>query len=207
MSLLLQRPPGREAYPGDVFYLHSRLLERAAKLSPNYGGGSLTSLPIIETQAGDVSAYIPTNMISITKKCKNMFLRTFGLNTITAADALARPFPAFPDSYLTGTIGQANNWHAADPCLLGRIGAESIGNDVLGSLESGFLGALDKVYYQEYYLNTKTREILGLRAEDLSLPRVIKGEPCPERRCIDVLFNERNYLSNFKFEEYLEGGE
>jgi F-type H+-transporting ATPase subunit alpha len=66
MSLLLRRPPGREAYPGDVFYLHSRLLERAAKLSPENGGGSLTALPIIETQAGDVSAYIPTNVISIT---------------------------------------------------------------------------------------------------------------------------------------------
>jgi len=66
LSLLLRRPPGREAYPGDVFYLHSRLLERAAKLDPEYGGGSLTALPIIETQAGDVSAYIPTNVISIT---------------------------------------------------------------------------------------------------------------------------------------------
>ena len=66
MSLLLRRPPGREAYPGDVFYLHSRLLERSAKLSPKYGGGSLTALPIIETQAGDVSAYVPTNVISIT---------------------------------------------------------------------------------------------------------------------------------------------
>jgi F-type H+/Na+-transporting ATPase subunit alpha len=66
MSLLLRRPPGREAYPGDVFYLHSRLLERACKLSDDEGGGSLTSLPIIETQAGDVSAYIPTNVISIT---------------------------------------------------------------------------------------------------------------------------------------------
>ena len=66
MSLLLRRPPGREAYPGDVFYLHSRLLERAAKLSEKNGGGSLTALPIIETQAGDVSAYIPTNVISIT---------------------------------------------------------------------------------------------------------------------------------------------
>jgi len=66
MSLLLRRPPGREAYPGDVFYLHSRLLERAAKMSDNQGGGSLTALPIIETQAGDVSAYIPTNVISIT---------------------------------------------------------------------------------------------------------------------------------------------
>jgi len=66
LSLLIRRPPGREAYPGDVFYLHSRLLERAARLSPEYGGGSLTALPIIETQAGDVSAYIPTNVISIT---------------------------------------------------------------------------------------------------------------------------------------------
>ena len=66
LSLLLRRPPGREAYPGDVFYLHSRLLERAAHMSDEYGGGSLTALPIIETQAGDVSAYIPTNVISIT---------------------------------------------------------------------------------------------------------------------------------------------
>jgi F-type H+-transporting ATPase subunit alpha len=66
MSLLLRRPPGREAYPGDVFYLHSRLLERSAKLNEEFGSGSLTALPIIETQAGDVSAYVPTNVISIT---------------------------------------------------------------------------------------------------------------------------------------------
>eukprot|EP00831_Metopus_contortus_P071534 TRINITY_DN6533_c0_g1_i1.p2 TRINITY_DN6533_c0_g1~~TRINITY_DN6533_c0_g1_i1.p2 ORF type:complete len:221 (+),score=30.08 TRINITY_DN6533_c0_g1_i1:164-826(+) len=66
MSLLLKRPPGREAYPGDVFYIHSRLLERAAKLSEELGGGSLTALPIIETLAGDITAYIPTNVISIT---------------------------------------------------------------------------------------------------------------------------------------------
>ncbi|HJM10264.1 MAG TPA: F0F1 ATP synthase subunit alpha, partial [Candidatus Marinimicrobia bacterium] len=66
MSLLLRRPPGREAYPGDVFYLHSRLLERASKLSDDLGGGSLTALPVIETQEGDVAAYIPTNVISIT---------------------------------------------------------------------------------------------------------------------------------------------
>jgi len=66
MSLLLKRPPGREAYPGDVFYLHSRLLERAAKLDDAHGGGSITALPVIETQAGDVSAYVPTNVISIT---------------------------------------------------------------------------------------------------------------------------------------------
>ena len=66
MSLLLRRPPGREAYPGDVFYLHSRLLERAAKMNESHGAGSLTALPVIETQAGDLSAYIPTNVISIT---------------------------------------------------------------------------------------------------------------------------------------------
>ena len=66
VSLLLKRPPGREAYPGDVFYLHSRLLERACRLNEENGGGSITALPIIETQAGDISAYIPTNVISIT---------------------------------------------------------------------------------------------------------------------------------------------
>src|SRR6185437_10360839 len=66
MSLLLRRPPGREAFPGDVFYLHSRLLERAAKLNDENGAGSMTALPVIETKAGDVSAYIPTNVISIT---------------------------------------------------------------------------------------------------------------------------------------------
>ena len=65
LSLLLRRPPGREAYPGDVFYLHSRLLERAAKLNDDLGGGSITALPIIETQAGDISAYVPTNVISL----------------------------------------------------------------------------------------------------------------------------------------------
>jgi len=66
MSLLLRRPAGREAYPGDVFYLHSRLLERAARVEKEYGGGSITALPVIETLAGDVSAYVPTNVISIT---------------------------------------------------------------------------------------------------------------------------------------------
>ena len=74
MSLTLRRPPGREAYPGDVFYLHSRLLERAVKMSDENGGGSMTALPIIETQAGDVSAYIPTNVISITDG--QIFLQT-----------------------------------------------------------------------------------------------------------------------------------
>jgi len=87
MSLLLRRPPGREAYPGDVFYLHSRLLERACKLNKDYGGGSLTALPIIETQAGDISAYIPTNVISITDG--QLFLQTelFNSGARPAVDA------------------------------------------------------------------------------------------------------------------------
>ncbi|MGB4984748.1 MAG: F0F1 ATP synthase subunit alpha [Erysipelotrichaceae bacterium] len=87
MSLLLRRPPGREAYPGDVFYLHSRLLERAAKLSDEFGGGSLTALPIIETQAGDLAAYIPTNVISITDG--QLFLQTqlFNAGNRPAVDA------------------------------------------------------------------------------------------------------------------------
>ena len=73
MSLLLRRPPGREAYPGDVFYLHSRLLERAAKMNDKFGGGSLTALPIIETQGGDVSAYIPTNVCCQARIGRNMY--------------------------------------------------------------------------------------------------------------------------------------
>ena len=81
LSLLLKRPPGREAYPGDVFYLHSRLLERAARLSDKLGGGSLTALPIIETQAGDVSAYIPTNVISITDG--QIYLETEMFNAVS----------------------------------------------------------------------------------------------------------------------------
>ena len=87
LSLLLKRPPGREAYPGDVFYLHSRLLERAARMSDEYGGGSLTALPIIETQAGDVSAYIPTNVISITDG--QIYLETEMFNA--GSDLLSMP--------------------------------------------------------------------------------------------------------------------
>ena len=79
MSLLLRRPPGREAYPGDVFYLHSRLLERAAKMNDKFGGGSLTALPIIETQGGDVSAYIPTNVCTVHEVEYFTYLTNLGL--------------------------------------------------------------------------------------------------------------------------------
>ena len=100
MSLLLRRPPGREAFPGDVFYLHSRLLERAGKLTDELGGGSLTALPIIETQAGDVSAYIPTNVISITDG--QIFLESKPL--------LRRRAPGHQRRHL----GQPRGWQRAD---------------------------------------------------------------------------------------------
>jgi F-type H+-transporting ATPase subunit alpha len=87
LSLLLRRPPGREAYPGDVFYLHSRLLERACKLNSDNGGGSITALPIIETQAGDISAYIPTNVISITDGQLFMMTSLFNMGQRPAIDA------------------------------------------------------------------------------------------------------------------------
>ena len=100
VSLLLRRPPGREAYPGDVFYLHSRLLERAARLSDDYGGGSLTALPMIETQANDVSAYIPTNVISITDG--QIFLE---------ADLF---YAGIRPALNVGHLGLARGWRGAD---------------------------------------------------------------------------------------------
>src|SRR5699024_1041161 len=90
ISLLLKRPSGREAYPGDVFYLHSRLLERAGQLNEHYGGGSMTALPIIETQLGDISAYIPTNVISITDG--QLFLDTEELNSGNGQDVYRRVY-------------------------------------------------------------------------------------------------------------------
>jgi len=98
MSLLLRRPPGREAYPGDVFYLHSRLLERAAKLNQEHGGGSLTALPIIETQAGDISAYVPTNVISITDVLNNCTTlnNTTSLTSLMLVEARKMLMPSSP---------------------------------------------------------------------------------------------------------------
>jgi F-type H+-transporting ATPase subunit alpha len=87
LSLLLRRPPGREAYPGDIFYLHSRLLERSGKMNEKNGGGSITALPIIETQAGDISAYIPTNVISITDGQLFMLTALFNAGQRPAIDA------------------------------------------------------------------------------------------------------------------------
>ena len=115
ISLLLRRPPGREAYPGDVFYLHSRLLERAAKLSEALGGGSLTALPIIETQAGDISAYIPTNVISITDG--QIYLQTDLFNSGDPTRRGRRPFG------LTGGRQRADQGHEAS----GRHAAPGLG--------------------------------------------------------------------------------
>lgn len=105
MSLLLRRPPGREAYPGDVFYLHSRLLERAAKMNDNYGGGSLTALPVIETQAGDVSAYIPTNVISITDGQVRISVIFYKVNWIWAVIRYS-----WKPNYFTKELGQPLMW-------------------------------------------------------------------------------------------------
>ena len=102
LSLLLKRSPGREAYPGDVFYLHSRLLERACRLSEEYGGGSITALPIVETQAGDISAYIPTNVISITDG--QIFLTTDAFN--------AGQMPAIDSGLSVSRVGGAAQFPA-----------------------------------------------------------------------------------------------
>ncbi len=115
MSLLLRRPPGREAYPGDVFYCHSRLLERAAKLSDAMGKGSMTALPIIETQAGDVSAYIPTNVISITDG------QIFLSSELPAPSSWSWPsstsWPPSPSSLLTWMLPPSSSWSAASVCV------------------------------------------------------------------------------------------
>jgi F-type H+-transporting ATPase subunit alpha len=112
LSLLLKRPPGREAYPGDVFYLHSRLLERAARLNDSLGGGSLTALPIIETQAGDVSAYIPTNVISITDG--QIYLETdmFNAGFRPAINAGLSVSQSPPASFSSSTVGNRENMAA-----------------------------------------------------------------------------------------------
>ena len=129
MSLLIRRPPGREAYPGDVFYLHSRLLERAARLAPEAGGGSLTALPIIETQAGDVSAYIPTNVISITDG--QIFLETEMFNSGI--------MPAVNPGISVSRVGGEAQLKAMDAIKAGVNGADidKIARDVISDAGYG----------------------------------------------------------------------
>jgi F-type H+-transporting ATPase subunit alpha len=148
MSLLLRRPPGREAYPGDVFYLHSRLLERAAKLNDTLGGGSMTALPIIETQAGDVSAYIPTNVISITDG--QIFLSADLFN--------AGVRPAINPGISVSRVGSAAQIKAMKQ-VAGKIKLELAQYDDLVAFAQ-FASDLDKATQAQLARGQRVREIL-----------------------------------------------
>jgi F-type H+/Na+-transporting ATPase subunit alpha len=148
MSLLLRRPPGREAYPGDVFYIHSRLLERAAKLSDELGGGSMTALPIIETQAGDVSAYIPTNVISITDG--QIFLSTDLFNSGIR--------PAVNPGISVSRVGSAAQTKAMKK-VAGKIKLELAQFDDLQAFAQ-FASDLDKATQDQLARGQRLREIL-----------------------------------------------
>jgi F-type H+-transporting ATPase subunit alpha len=148
MSLLLRRPPGREAYPGDVFYIHSRLLERAAKLSPALGEGSMTALPIIETQAGDVSAYIPTNVISITDG--QIFLSTDLFNSGVR--------PAINPGISVSRVGSAAQTKAMKK-VAGKIKLELAQFDDLQAFAQ-FASDLDKATQNQLARGQRLREIL-----------------------------------------------
>jgi F-type H+-transporting ATPase subunit alpha len=148
MSLLLRRPPGREAYPGDVFYIHSRLLERAAKLSPALGEGSMTALPIIETQAGDVSAYIPTNVISITDG--QIFLSTDLFNSGVR--------PAINPGISVSRVGSAAQTKAMKK-VAGKIKLELAQFDDLQAFAQ-FASDLDKATQNQLARGQRLRELL-----------------------------------------------
>jgi F-type H+-transporting ATPase subunit alpha len=148
MSLLLRRPPGREAYPGDVFYIHSRLLERAAKLSNELGEGSMTALPIIETQAGDVSAYIPTNVISITDG--QIFLTSDLFN--------AGLRPAINPGISVSRVGSAAQTKAMKK-VAGRLKLELAQFDDLQAFAQ-FASDLDKATQDQLARGQRLREIL-----------------------------------------------
>ena len=148
MSLLLRRPPGREAYPGDVFYLHSRLLERAAKLSDNLGGGSMTALPIIETQASDVSAYIPTNVISITDG--QIFLSNDLFNSGIR--------PAINVGISVSRVGSAAQTKAMKT-VAGKLKLELAQFDELEAF-SQFASDLDEATQKQLARGTRLREVL-----------------------------------------------
>jgi F-type H+/Na+-transporting ATPase subunit alpha len=148
MSLLLRRPPGREAYPGDVFYLHSRLLERAAKLNDQLGGGSMTALPIIETQAGDVSAYIPTNVISITDG--QIFLTSDLFNSGLR--------PAINPGISVSRVGSAAQTKAMKK-VAGKLKLELAQFDDLAAFAQ-FASDLDKATQDQLARGQRLREIL-----------------------------------------------
>ncbi|NJK34216.1 MAG: F0F1 ATP synthase subunit alpha [Oscillatoriales cyanobacterium SM2_2_1] len=196
MSLLLRRPPGREAYPGDVFYLHSRLLERAAKLNDELGGGSMTALPIIETQAGDVSAYIPTNVISITDG--QIFLSSDLFNSGVR--------PAINPGISVSRVGSAAQIKAMKQ-VAGKIKLELAQYDDLVAFAQ-FASDLDKSTQAQLARGQRLREILK-QAQYSPLPVVeqvaviytaINGylDDIPVNRVGEFTLGLRNYLNTSK---------
>jgi F-type H+-transporting ATPase subunit alpha len=196
MSLLLRRPPGREAYPGDVFYLHSRLLERAAKLSPELGEGSMTALPIVETQAGDVSAYIPTNVISITDG--QIFLSTDLFN--------AGLRPAVNAGISVSRVGSAAQTKAMKK-VAGKLKLELAQFAELEAF-SQFASDLDKATQQQLARGQRLREILkqpqyyplALEEQVAVVYSGINGylDEVPVDKVADFCQGFRDYLKNSK---------
>jgi F-type H+/Na+-transporting ATPase subunit alpha len=180
MSLLLRRPPGREAYPGDVFYLHSRLLERAAKLNDTLGGGSMTALPIIETQAGDVSAYIPTNVISITDG--QIFLSGDLFNSGLR--------PAINIGISVSRVGSAAQIKAMKQ-VAGTLKLELAQFDELEAF-SQFASDLDKATQNQLARGQRLREIL----------KQAQNSPIPVEEQIAIIYTgTKGYLDNLKIED------
>jgi F-type H+-transporting ATPase subunit alpha len=180
MSLLLRRPPGREAYPGDVFYLHSRLLERAAKLSDALGGGSMTALPIIETQAGDVSAYIPTNVISITDG--QIFLSGDLFNSGLR--------PAINIGISVSRVGSAAQIKAMKQ-VAGTLKLELAQFDELEAF-SQFASDLDKATQNQLARGQRLREIL----------KQAQNSPIPVEEQVAIIYiGTKGYLDDLRIEE------
>ncbi|RMG13615.1 MAG: F0F1 ATP synthase subunit alpha [Cyanobacteria bacterium J055] len=182
MSLLLRRPPGREAYPGDVFYLHSRLLERAAKLSPELGEGSMTALPIIETQAGDVSAYIPTNVISITDG--QIFLSS---NLFNAGQR-----PAVNPGISVSRVGSAAQTKAIKK-VAGKVKLELAQFDELEAFAQ-FASDLDEATRKQLSRGQRLREIL----------KQPQNSPLPLNEQVAIIYAGINgYLDDIPLEKVL----
>jgi F-type H+-transporting ATPase subunit alpha len=194
MSLLLRRPPGREAYPGDVFYAHSRLLERAAKLSPELGEGSMTALPIIETQAGDVSAYIPTNVISITDG--QIFLSSDLFNSGLR--------PAVNAGISVSRVGSAAQTKAMKK-VAGKVKLELAQYDDLQAFAQ-FASDLDKATQNQLARGQRLREILkqpqysplSVAEQVASIYSGINGylDDIPVDKVVSFLKGLRDYLKN-----------
>ena len=202
MSLLLRRPPGREAYPGDVFYLHSRLLERAAKLNDNLGGGSMTALPIVETQEGDVSAYIPTNVISITDG--QIFLSGDIFNSGIR--------PAINVGISVSRVGSA-----AQPKAMKQVaGKLKLELAQFAELEafSQFASDLDQATQNQLARGTRLRELLKQpQSSPLSLPDQVATiyaginghlDNIAVEKVRPFLIGFRQYLANSQFEKIIE---